>query len=228
MILLQFVLGACIASFVGVCAMRRGTYESIVTPNSRCDHCKTPLQPLDMIPILSYLHLRGKCKYCGAQIPWILFAAEIFGGVAFVLLFQTYPLSLSSILMATLLFILLYMSIVDGQSLEVDNVPLYAVVFIVLLLRFINLPMSWFSLLGIGVWALFSYILRDSMGDGDKILIGILLLLFTPWQQLWFFFYCIWAAAIPALILLLRGHNRKTKLPFVPFIMIGLLAAFVR
>ena len=61
-----FVIGAVIGSFLNVCIYRLPVGKSIVTPPSACGSCGHRLGPLDMIPVLSYIFLRGKCRYCGA------------------------------------------------------------------------------------------------------------------------------------------------------------------
>ncbi|MCD6327527.1 prepilin peptidase [bacterium] len=63
-LLIFFVVGLSIGSFLNVCSFRIATGESIVRPASRCPSCKTPLATLDNIPVLSYLLLRGRCRYC--------------------------------------------------------------------------------------------------------------------------------------------------------------------
>ncbi len=61
------VLGACIGSFLNVVIYRVPAEESIVSPLSRCPHCKTPIRPYDNIPIVSYFILKGKCRDCGVK-----------------------------------------------------------------------------------------------------------------------------------------------------------------
>lgn len=61
-------LGLAIGSFLNVVAWRLPRGESVVTPGSHCGACDTPIKPYDNIPLLSWLILRGKCRYCGAKI----------------------------------------------------------------------------------------------------------------------------------------------------------------
>lgn len=66
--LLAVLLGLCLGSFANVCIYRLPRHESVVTPRSHCVACGQPLQPYDMIPVISYLILRGRCRRCGARI----------------------------------------------------------------------------------------------------------------------------------------------------------------
>ncbi len=63
-----FVLGACIGSFLNVVAYRVPKGLSIVTPPSRCPHCETLLRAADNIPVVGWLLLRGRCRYCATPI----------------------------------------------------------------------------------------------------------------------------------------------------------------
>lgn len=63
------LIGLPIGSFVGVVVDRVPRKASIVSPPSHCDACSTPLRPVDNVPIVSYLVLRGRCRACGARIP---------------------------------------------------------------------------------------------------------------------------------------------------------------
>jgi leader peptidase (prepilin peptidase)/N-methyltransferase len=64
------VLAALLGSFLNVCISRLPRGESIVLPASRCPACRTPIRPVDNIPVLSFLLLRGRCRACGVAIPW--------------------------------------------------------------------------------------------------------------------------------------------------------------
>ncbi len=63
------LLGLVVGSFVNVVASRLPEGRSVVSPPSRCPGCLTPIKPLQNVPVLSYLALRGRCAYCGIRIP---------------------------------------------------------------------------------------------------------------------------------------------------------------
>lgn len=64
------ILAALLGSFLNVCISRLPRGESIVLPASHCPTCRSPIRPTDNIPLVSYLALRGRCRACGATIPW--------------------------------------------------------------------------------------------------------------------------------------------------------------
>ena len=67
-IIVVFVFGLCIGSFLNVCSFRIAQGQSIVRPSSHCRNCKTPIRTLDNIPILSYVLLRGRCRHCKVKL----------------------------------------------------------------------------------------------------------------------------------------------------------------
>jgi leader peptidase (prepilin peptidase)/N-methyltransferase len=77
-----FAYGAVLGSFLGLCAGRLAKGESVVRPGSRCDSCGYPLAPGDLVPVASWLLLRGRCRYCGSRIPARLVLLEAGLGAA--------------------------------------------------------------------------------------------------------------------------------------------------
>jgi leader peptidase (prepilin peptidase)/N-methyltransferase len=79
-----FVLGAAVGSFLSVCVHRLPKEESIARPaRSYCPACRTPLGALDLVPLVSFLALRARCRHCGARISWRYFALELVTGLLF-------------------------------------------------------------------------------------------------------------------------------------------------
>jgi hypothetical protein len=79
--LLLFPLGLAIGSFSSVLCHRLALGQSIVRPRSHCPTCHHPLSPLDLVPILSFVFLRGRCRYCTLPIPWRYPALELASGL---------------------------------------------------------------------------------------------------------------------------------------------------
>ncbi|RYG75044.1 prepilin peptidase [bacterium] len=84
-LLLLFVLGAHIGSFLNVCIWRMPRHESVSFPPSHCPNCNTRLKGIDLVPLLSQLILRGQCRYCGMKFSWRYFGIEFLTGILFVL-----------------------------------------------------------------------------------------------------------------------------------------------
>ncbi len=79
--LIAFVYGTVVGSFLNVCIYRLPEERSIVNPPSHCPNCDTRLKAVDLIPLLSFLFLGRKCRYCGAPISWRYFTVELITGV---------------------------------------------------------------------------------------------------------------------------------------------------
>ena len=82
-VVVAFVVGAAIGSFLNVVISRVPKHESIVRPASHCPSCGTPVAPRDNIPIVSWLVLRGRCRACGWRIPIRYWLVEVACAVAF-------------------------------------------------------------------------------------------------------------------------------------------------
>ena len=78
-----FVLGTIVGSFLNVCIWRLPRGESVSEPPSHCPNCDTRLKPIDLIPIVSQVALRARCRYCGQKISWRYCGMEVLTGVLF-------------------------------------------------------------------------------------------------------------------------------------------------
>jgi leader peptidase (prepilin peptidase)/N-methyltransferase len=81
--LVVFIYGTVVGSFLNVLIYRLPRGLSIVKPRSHCPNCKTELRARDLVPLLSFLWQRGKCRYCGARISWRYFWVELTTGLLF-------------------------------------------------------------------------------------------------------------------------------------------------
>ena len=92
-LIIFFVLGTLMGSFYTVVGSRLPKGESFITGRSHCEHCKNKLSLLDMIPIISYLFLRGRCRYCNSKIDSLSTWMELFTGLLFSLSYFTFGFS---------------------------------------------------------------------------------------------------------------------------------------
>ena len=83
----SFVFGGVVGSFLNVCIYRMPRGESVVHPASRCPKCGNSIRWYDNIPIVSWILLRGKCRYCGESISWQYPLVETLTAVMFLLIF---------------------------------------------------------------------------------------------------------------------------------------------
>lgn len=88
-----FLVGAAVGSFLNVCIYRLPREESVVYPASHCPWCHTRLRPGDLIPVVSQLVLRSRCRYCGQGFSWRYLGVELLTGVLFAGLVWRYGVS---------------------------------------------------------------------------------------------------------------------------------------
>src|SRR5690349_1077472 len=95
-IIVTFLFGITIGSFLNAVIYRLGHKPellSLLKPRtSICPNCEHPLGPLDLVPLLSFLLLRQRCRYCKAPISWRYFGVELLTGALFVAIYLRYPL----------------------------------------------------------------------------------------------------------------------------------------
>ena len=92
--LFLFLLGIVFGSFLNVCIIRYQNKESITRGRSHCMTCRHQLGPLDMVPLFSWIFLRGKCRYCKAPISPRYPIVEALTGLAFMLIFYKYQFTI--------------------------------------------------------------------------------------------------------------------------------------
>ena len=148
-IVIATLVGLVIGSFLNVVADRVPHRESLIRPPSRCPGCGRQLAPLEMIPVVSYLALRGRCRTCGQRIPPRVLVVELVTGALYGWLAARYGAGLDLLLMAWWSAVLIVLFVIDLEHRIVPNViilPAIAIGLLMLPLRLIQLPS--FSLVG--------------------------------------------------------------------------------
>ncbi|MEN6566339.1 MAG: prepilin peptidase, partial [Veillonellales bacterium] len=240
-----FFWGLLIGSFLNVCIYRLPRGESIVTPPSHCTDCGTRLKPWDMIPILSWLLLKGRCRYCGTAIPSRYAAIELLTGILFVWCLEILGLGPALFKTLVLLSFLLVITFIDyDHQLILDKVLLWFAPVGVAINLFINhinffanavgyregfvalqtgLPdMLIGALLGGGAFLLIAVVSRGGMGGGDiKFAASLGLWLGGKFTLLAIFLSFLFGGLAGVLLLLLQRKGRRDMIPFGPFIALG-------
>lgn len=134
-----FAVGAIIGSFLNVVALRLLSGESFVMPCSKCPKCHTPLKWNDNIPILGYLLLGGKCRYCKDPISPQYPLVEAFTGIMFVLIVIFFGISLNSLFLMILSALLIVMTVTDLREQVIFDIISIPVIPIGLIYNFFNL-----------------------------------------------------------------------------------------
>lgn len=89
-----FLIGSMVGSFLNVCIVRMPKEKSVVRPRSHCVKCQNTIPWYDNIPFISFLLLRGKCRFCAEKISWRYFLVELVTACFFVLVYQFFGLSI--------------------------------------------------------------------------------------------------------------------------------------
>ncbi len=120
-LLLAFFFGAAFGSFTDCLAYRLLAGESVWKGRSHCDHCGHTLGPGDLVPVFSYLFLRGKCRYCGTRVPPESFFCELLCGFLFAAYLYRFGFSFLTLRYLILAVILLGLSLVDLKSYTIPD-----------------------------------------------------------------------------------------------------------
>ncbi len=121
MAIAAFFVGGSVGSFLNVCADRLPEGLSIMGPPSHCPGCERRLKPLEMVPVFSYMALRGRCRTCGSVIPKRTVLVEATAAGIFTYLLLAYGLSPDTLLLALAASLLLLVTVIDLERQLVLN-----------------------------------------------------------------------------------------------------------
>ena len=231
--LFVFILGACIGSFLNVCIYRIPANKSIVTPGSYCPNCNQNIPFYYNIPILSYLFLMGRCKFCNHPISIRYLLIEALTGIFALLLFHKFGFTPAMAYWFVFISVLITLSFIDiDHQIIPDIISLPGI--LIFSSSFYVLPEITIKDTLLGIFAgggslyavaLFYYLLRkqEGMGGGDIKLLamigaatGIKGVIFT-----------IFAGSLFGTLfgILIMGYTKiadtKLRIPFGPFLSFG-------
>lgn len=228
------LLGLCIGSFLNVVAYRVPRGESVVAPPSRCTHCGEQVRPYDLIPVISYVILRGRCRSCGMPIAARYPLVELLTSAAFAAVAWNMPWNGEAIVGALLSSVLIAVAVIDIDWRIIPNRIVAWGMGLGLFMRCFIHPLPWwnYALAAVvcsGLLLLLAIASNGGMGGGDiklYLFIGMvlglasaLLSLFTA-SVLGLVYGCVLLCFKPAF-----GKDRS--LPFAPFIAAGAWWAYL-
>lgn len=114
-----FIYGIVIGSFLNVCILRIPAHETIVSKRSHCMSCNYQLEWYDLVPVFSWLFLRGRCRQCGEKISVQYPIIEALNGIMWVVTFEIYGFEWTSVLMCLLISALIVLSVIDWRTYEI-------------------------------------------------------------------------------------------------------------
>ena len=250
-IVILFFLGLCLGSFINALIWRlylqaKPAYKkkhedfSIVHGRSMCMHCKHQLGFWDLIPVVSWVALRGRCRYCHHKYPDTPIS-ELLTPLLFILSFVFWPMSFDAEGTASIIFWLIFLTgfialaLYDLKWYLLPNriiFPLYAVVIVqvIISLAFFNLGFDGLLLvlssilIGGGIFYILYQISGGKWIGGGDVKLGFLIgaILGKPMLSILFIFVASLIGTLFAIPLLVKGSLKRTShLPFGPFLLIS-------
>jgi len=117
-----FLLGISIGSFLNVVILRLPRHESLIKSSSHCMTCGAKIRPIDLIPVFSWLFLRGKCHSCGEKISPRYPIVESLNGLLYVLTFAVLDINAKAIITCVLISLLIVVGFMDWDTMEIDMI----------------------------------------------------------------------------------------------------------
>ncbi|WP_074688369.1 prepilin peptidase [Kandleria vitulina] len=221
-----FIVGACVASFVNVVIDRLPKGISISKGRSRCDNCETQLKWYDLIPVVSWIMLRGRCRYCGSKIGLRTPLIELMGGSIALICFNRYFMSPVVLLNFSLFMVLLAITFIDIDTMTIPDELVISVGILAIISIFVSDVTMIDRIIGFFCVSLpmlgICFIKDGAFGGGDIKLTAVLGFFMGYKLLLVGMFIAIVLAGIWAIFLLVT-HNIKLQehMAFGPFICIG-------
>ncbi|WP_079530416.1 prepilin peptidase [Halobacillus hunanensis] len=226
------LLGLLFGSFFNVVGLRVPKREFLKRKRSYCPKCLHSLSWFDLIPLISYLLLGARCRYCKQKIPLLYPLMECTSGISFMFSFILLGFQ-PRLVLALLLLSLLHIIIVSDLNYMIipDNILVFFFVLLMIYRIFVPSGLWWGFLLGASVGlfgtAMIIMLSRGGMGGGDMKLLGLVGFALGTKLLLVAFFSAIVMGAIVCSVLLRSGLiSRHQPFPFGPFIAAGTIISF--
>ena len=222
-----FILGSVMGSFFHVVASRLSKGESIVKPGSHCHYCNHNLKWYELIPIFSFLFLRGKCSKCSAKLPLSYLLIEIITGILYSVAFHVFGFSYDLIIGLIFISSLITVIISDIEYMIIlDEVLILATIFIIIFMTISSGLYYTFEHIGYGALAFLTMygvkllgdnlFKKESLGGGDiKLLFLFGLVLGYPLAMCSIFLATFIAFPVALYILF---SSKDNIIPFGPFL----------
>lgn len=229
MVLIVFLYGIVFGSFLNVCIYRIPNEQSIVNPPSHCGSCDHRLGWKDLIPILSYVFLKGRCRYCGEKISLRYPGVELLTGVLLIGIYLRYGLVFDFFKYSILTLFLIVIALIDYDTTDVYSSVIctgitIGIIFLILE-RFMYSTRVSDYIIGavIGLVIIGGiYLLTGGFGAGD-IEIAVLCGIFLGWKlEIYFILLSfIIGGVIGITIILFKKKSKTDYMPLGPSLAMG-------
>ena len=228
--LFYFLIGSIFGSFAHLVCQRTIKEENIAFPPSHCTYCDKKILKRDLIPIISYINLRGKCRFCHKKIPISYFIYEIIGGLLFIFAFNDNNL-IQGIFIYFSLLISFIISVIDLKTLEINMIYVYILGILGIIYRIIYLK-NFLEFIKIFIiftfiFVLIYYLSKKNIGDGDYFFYISLFLFLENEKIIYLLLGSVWIGAIPAIYLAIKNKSTKIIMPFCPYIFLAYMIALL-
>lgn len=228
-----FIIGSSFASFINVIVWRMTQGISFVRGRSFCPNCHKTLTWKELIPVFSYIYLKGKCGKCENKIPVMDVGVEIIGGCIGIFCFYYYALSWESLLVFSVFMLLFLIALMDIKTMEIPNAFLLVLCIPVIFSVFIHPEIGLISrVLGFFIVSLPMYglicLIPDCFGGGDVKLMAVAgFLLGWKLALLSFFIAILLGGCFAGYLLCKKITNRYSHIAFGPYICVGIAVSYV-
>jgi len=219
-----------IGSFLNVCIYRIPINLSISFPPSHCPYCSKSIKPYDLLPLVSYLLLKGKCRFCGGKISVKYPLIELLTGVLFILVYYKFGFTLNALKFALLFSILIVVTFIDF---EYSIIPGKLMIFTGvsgIILNIIGYKFNagllnyLYGFLAGGGVIMAIVLLTGGMGGGDIQLMAVIgLYIGFKYTILQLFLSFIIGSIAGITLIMLKKKTRKDYIPFGPWISVAAL-----
>lgn len=226
---ITFLYGIIIGSFLNVCIYRLPKHENIVTTRSHCMSCGYQLKWYDLVPLFSWIFLRGKCRKCKAAISPQYPLIEALNGILYVWIMATYGLCVESVLYCLLASALIVLAVIDDRTYEI---PIGINIFIGILgiLRLATDISNWqgyvigFFAVSLPLYILYQVTKGRAIGGGDIKLMAVAGLL-LGWKciLLAFILGCIIGSVCH--VVRMKVSDAEHMLAMGPYLAVGIFMA---
>lgn len=229
-----FILGLLIGSFLNVCIYRIPRGENIAYPPSHCTACRANIRAYDLIPVFSWIFLRGKCRSCSEKISIRYALVEGVTAILFLLTYFQYGISIYLLKFLILIPFLIVIAMIDYDTMEVYTTTTWFAIGLGIILLGVNFYLGqsvvtyiYGGILGAGT-IIFIILLSklllgtEGMGWGDAEISGLCgLFLGFKLTLLMMFFSFIIGGAVGVYLLRFKKQNGRSEMPFGPSIIMA-------
>lgn len=234
-VVMFFIFGCVFGSFFNVLGLRIPNNQSIIKPGSHCEKCGHMLSWYELIPILSYLFLKGKCRNCKTKLSVLYPLSELFCGILYAISYYSFGFSHNLFIALILSSVMILVTVSDLTYMIIpDRFIVIPSVLILLIKLIFEGPREFlFSLL----WGVLSFLImflimkfgeyifkKESLGGADVKLMFLAGICLEPFLCLLVIIIASFIALPVSLFLLVK--NKENIIPFGPFLTVGLLIIF--